>query len=96
MRRYRSAVMFCAALVAAFALLGAAAAGEKSAEAESAAEYSLRSEGSVVSVYMDGEMVASTEIDLTGLRSADRELLQKGVAVRDYEELIRLIEDLNS
>lgn len=96
MKRYRAAVALTAALAAVFLLLGALASGRRSAAAEEGMALSLRSEGGVVAVYSGGEKVAETEISLSGLRDADRALVEGGVAVEDYEELVRLIEDLNS
>ena len=52
-----------------------------------------------VAVYGGGDMkrpVAVTDIELAGLREADRDLISQGLAVATQEELVALLEDLGS
>ncbi len=43
-----------------------------------------------------GEAVLRTEIRISGLREVDREMIKKGITVNSYEEVLKLLEDLNS
>lgn len=42
------------------------------------------------------EPISVTEIELDGLRAADREMVRKGIPVTTREELVSLLEDLGS
>lgn len=66
---------------------------------EDAAEFFLRSNGSHVAVYSNSRSrspLRVTAIEVSGLRSADRALLEAGIPVRDRETLLFLLEDLGS
>lgn len=68
------------------------------ADAEDA-EFFLRSDGSHVAVYSGARgrtPVSVTGIEVSGLRSADRAMLDAGIPVADRETLLYLLEDLGS
>ena len=94
---------FCAVLLSLFLFAGVMTARTQQAEA-AAAEKTVGT-GCVVSAFdgrvavfpaAGGAPISSTEIRLAGLRECDRELIRRGVPVETYEELLRLVEDLNS
>ncbi|MGE4484113.1 MAG: BofC C-terminal domain-containing protein [Oscillospiraceae bacterium] len=61
--------------------------------------YVLRSyEGNVAVFYGEFQAVPAieTNISVEDLRSADRELLESGIRVSSYEDVVRLLEDFNS
>lgn len=62
-------------------------------------EYYLRDHNGFVAVYKeekDDELVAVTGIELSGLRTADRAMIEKGIPVLERLELLELLEDLGS
>lgn len=68
-------------------------------ERADSAEFYLRSSGGYVAVYAgqrDREPVTVTAIEVSGLRGADRAMLEKGIPVVDKNELLELLEDLGS
>lgn len=63
------------------------------------AEFYLRGSGGYVAVFTDArdrEPVTVTGIELTGLRSVDRAMVEEGIPVSDRRELLSLLEDLGS
>ncbi|MBR1456112.1 MAG: hypothetical protein IJ594_02985 [Oscillospiraceae bacterium] len=63
------------------------------------AEHYLKGSGAYVAVYADAhgrEPVTVTGIELDGLRSADRAMVEEGIPVADRKELLLLLEDLGS
>ena len=62
-------------------------------------EYYLRTHDGYIAVYKeekDKEPVTVTGIELAGLRTADRAMIEKGIPVVDRMELLELLEDLGS
>ncbi|MGI5976348.1 MAG: hypothetical protein ACOX68_01435 [Candidatus Limivicinus sp.] len=63
------------------------------------AEYSLRCCDGFVAVYKNPggrSPLSVTGIEVSGLRGADRAMLEKGIPVTDTRELLTLLEDLGS
>lgn len=63
------------------------------------AEFVLREYGGCIGVFSPegaSRPVSVTDIPVTGLRDADRAMLEQGIAVRDSVELMTLLEDLGS
>lgn len=63
------------------------------------AEYFLRSKEGYVAVFegrRDTQPLSVTAIELSGLRLADRAMLEKGIPVSDSTALLQLLEDLGS
>lgn len=81
-------------LIAAAIALGTAALIGASA---SAARFTLREYNGKIALFYDGddEPSAVYQTQLNELYPADRELLEKGISLNSYEELRRLIEDLD-
>ena len=65
---------------------------------ESGAEFVLREYDGCVAVFAAGEKkpVTLTDIEVRGLRRADRELLSAGLPCAGREEVLALLEDLGS
>ena len=66
---------------------------------EDKAEYYLKSNEGYVTVYEDREFktgIRRTDIECNKLRRADRAMLEKGIPVRDRQQLLQLLEDLKS
>ena len=62
------------------------------------AQYLLREEGGVVTVYRSGENRAErvTEIETAALRRSDRAMLRRGIPAENLGEVLLLLEDLGS
>jgi len=63
------------------------------------AEYYLGSSEGYVAVFpsaKDKIPLTTTGIEVEGLRSADKAMLEKGIPVTDRQELLKLLEDLGS
>ena len=58
--------------------------------------YLIARYGDKVGVYLDGELLYTEDIDVSGLRAADRQLLENGIGTDSYEDVLKLMEDLNS
>lgn len=58
-------------------------------------DYFLRLEDNEIIIYKDGEST-DTGISVPELREKDRHLLEQGVHVDSYENVLKLIEDFNS
>ena len=58
-------------------------------------EYFLRLENDEIIIYKDGKST-ETGIAVSGLRQQDRILLERGMYVDSYENVLKLIEDFNS
>ena len=66
---------------------------------EKQAEYFLRAHDGYVAVYTgkrESELSDVTQIEVDGLRTADRAMLEKGIPVLSRTELLTLLEDLGS
>ena len=102
----RAAVLIvCAAAAAGMLIPAAATAKNINTEAAAAAEtaesravYTLRSCGNAVSVFSSDEQVPimQTDINLSSLRKADREMLREGITVESYNDIMSLLEDFGS
>ncbi len=69
------------------------------AYAEQKETYILRLSGNSVAIYLQGHEdnpLLVTEISAGSLRESDRELLENGITVSSYDEILRLLEDFNS
>lgn len=76
-------------------------AAEESSEAafspqEDSPAWLLAERAGRVAVYCEGKKLFVTEIEPRTLRSADRELLRRGIEADSMEDILMLIEDLNS
>lgn len=63
------------------------------------AAFFLRGDGGYVAIYEKGggrEPVTVTDIELSGLRAADRAMIRAGLPVTGQRELLLLLEDLGS
>ena len=58
-------------------------------------EYFLRLENNEIVIYKDGKST-ETGIAVSGLREQDRTLLENGLKVDSYENVLKLIEDFSS
>ncbi|MBQ8830690.1 MAG: hypothetical protein IJ017_03735 [Oscillospiraceae bacterium] len=58
-------------------------------------EYMLRLENDEIVIYKDGKST-DTGIAVPDLRQQDRALLESGISVDSYEDVLKLIEDFNS
>ena len=78
----------------------AAAACEKPAEREprelEAMGYILTDAGGNIGVYRAGELILRTDVPLQGLRRGDRELIEAGMEVGTWEELMRILQDVDA
>ena len=66
---------------------------------EKQAEYFLKARDGYVAVYTgkrESELSDMTEIEVNGLRTADKAMLEKGIPVVSRTELLTLLEDLGS
>ena len=66
---------------------------------EKQAEYFLKNREGYVAVYTgkrESELSDMTEIEVNGLRTADKAMLEKGIPVVSRTELLTLLEDLGS
>lgn len=71
----------------------------KFGERSESAEFYLKSSGGYVAVFAgqrEREPVTVTAIEVSGLRAADRAMLERGIPVGDKKELLELLEDLGS
>lgn len=57
--------------------------------------YTLKDSDGVIIIMHDDETI-ETDIKTDGLRAYDRDLLNEGIVVDDYEDVLKLIEDFNS
>ena len=90
------AVAASLAIPAAADMLGKSAGRLASAEIpESEGAYTLRSYGNSVAVFSYGEdaPIMQTDICVSAMRASDREMIQKGITVGSYDELLGLLED---
>jgi len=109
--KLRIALMVCLVLTAAFTALEAYRSINRRSGASlmpeevyagfvrSDAQYYLRPSGEFVAVFSgerDKAPVSVTEIELAGLRRADRAMVESGIPVSDREQLLFLLEDLGS
>ena len=64
----------------------------------SAAAFTVRAYNGVVAVFSDGfdEPAFETDIDVSKLRGYDRELLEHGIKIGSYNELLQLLEDFSN
>ena len=58
-------------------------------------EFYLKLENGEISVYKNGETI-KTGISVPELRDSDRIMLEEGIYVNSYEDILKLIEDFNS
>jgi hypothetical protein len=61
--------------------------------------YVLRLSGDSVAIYLQGQEdspLLVTDIRVQNLRESDRALLENGITVSSYDEILQLLEDLNS
>ena len=58
-------------------------------------EFFLKLENGEITVYKNGETI-KTGIAVPDLRQQDRLLLEQGISVSSYEDILKLIEDFNS
>ena len=66
---------------------------------EKQAEYFLKAHDGYVAVYTgkrESELSDMTEIEVNGMRTADKAMLEKGIPVVSRTELLTLLEDLGS
>ena len=69
------------------------------AYADSGETYILRLSGDSVAIYLQGQEESPllvTDIQANHLRESDRALLENGITVSSYDEILQLLEDLNS
>ena len=69
------------------------------ARSAESASYILREDGDYVAVFPAGRFRGEgkrTDIELRGLRRADRAMIREGLPVRSLPELLQLLEDLGS
>ncbi|MBE6949323.1 MAG: hypothetical protein E7456_05700 [Ruminococcaceae bacterium] len=61
-------------------------------------EYTIREHNGMVAVFRSGEDVPllKTDIPVDGLRTADRELMERGIALESYTEVLYMLEDFDS
>jgi hypothetical protein len=73
-------------------------AGREESERSGNSGYMVKASDGKVAVFMPpgGEPVVVTGVDVSTLRSHDIALLENGVSVNTYEQLIRLLEDFSS
>ena len=109
--RIKAAVLLCLMSAAAYSVCGAyqsmhrstqnALPEELSARFESSgeAEYFLRESGGYIAVFETRRArtpLSVTTIETSVLRSTDRQLLSRGIPVKNIAELLLLLEDLGS
>ncbi len=58
--------------------------------------YMLKTYNGRVTVFIDGEPTIETDILLTGLRQNDREMLEQGIVVESYTDVLCMLEDFGS
>ena len=99
----RTLVLFSASLCAAACVFAAAHAGRSetvpAAEAFSSNHYTLSVYDGRVAVYdaaVPGIPERVTDIPVSGLRSSDAEALVRGIPAETFEDILRILEDLNS
>ena len=66
----------------------------KSAE-QYGGKYLVRTYNGKIAFFTDGAVI-ETDIDVSGLRAYDRQLLENGIAACTYEEVLQLLEDFSS
>ncbi|MGM9521860.1 MAG: hypothetical protein ACI3VB_05210 [Oscillospiraceae bacterium] len=91
-----AAALICGASSVAAVLTGSAQEEAAAQEKNTACSYTVSEYDGDVGVYCDGELLYTTDINIAGLREADRKLLIKGIETGSYEDVLRLLEDLSS
>ena len=69
------------------------------ADAEQAGKYIVRAHNGKIALFTDDFTLTpaiETDIDISGLRAYDRRLLENGIVVSTYEDVLRLLEDFGS
>ena len=99
----RKVLIITGAVAAAFAGLAitVVALGTKPAVSDpviSSAQYLVRAESGKVTVFKkNSELpVFNTEIDTSGLREYDRRLLEQGIEIEGYDNMVGLLEDFSN
>lgn len=97
----KTALVACAAAIALITGLAAAAASAAELQAELAAAtetevFTVRSVDGRLAVESDAQAPRITQIDASALREYDRELLENGIEVAGYENLLSLLEDFSN
>lgn len=61
-------------------------------------DYLVKEHNGVVAVFFDGDTkpMIETDISISGLRQNDRELIEQGIALESYNEVLGLLEDFDS
>lgn len=61
-------------------------------------DYLVKEHNGVVAVFFDGDTkpMIETDISISGLRQNDRELIEQGIALQSYNEVLGLLEDFGS
>jgi hypothetical protein len=80
-------------------LLGAPRAGHSESPAPGGqAAYIIKPSEGKVAVFMppDGEPAIVTDIDVSSLRERDAAAVNRGLAISDYEQLLRTLEDFDA
>ena len=89
------AVSVCTVIVSAAALKAPEKSPSVDTSLSDAGVYTLRYEDGVIDIYSSGRVVFSADMDVSLLRSADREMLIRGVSVATWDEALGLIEDFS-
>ncbi|MCL2407994.1 MAG: hypothetical protein FWC96_00045 [Oscillospiraceae bacterium] len=91
-----AALLTCMYTVSAVSGYGAEAPPSASAAMEQGGgKYLVRAYNGKIAYFTGGEVV-ETDIDVSGLRAYDRQLLENGIAAYTYEEVLQLLEDFSS
>lgn len=59
-------------------------------------EYMLKAQNGKVAVFVDGELTVMTDISVSGMREADRKLLEQGIVLGTYNDVLCMLEDFGS
>lgn len=61
-------------------------------------DYLIKEYNGVVAVFLDGESMPliQTDIPVNGLRQTDRELIEQGISLESYTDVLYLLEDFGS
>lgn len=55
--------------------------------------YTLARCGGRIGLYRGDELIYTTDVDVSGLRRVDRELIENGITAETYEDALALLED---
>jgi len=65
------------------------------AEEQGGGKYLVQTYNGKITLFSDGAVI-ETDIDVSGLRAYDRQLLENGIEAYTYEEVLQLLEDFSS